>query len=209
MQSYANKYSITMIGDSVPAAPVIVHRCMYSADQDELNRLLLRTGQGDRSAFEELYRRTAAKLFGISLRLLRDRDDAEEVLQEIYVTIWRRAASFDASRAGAMTWLVALSRNKAIDRLRQHRRAALAGVGWGDTLDEAAAPTVDPDRTEDYRRLQRCLDELDPQHQRSLREAFFSGATYSELAARCKVPLGTMKSWIRRSLIQLRKCLEQ
>jgi len=198
-----------MIGDSVPAAPVIVHRCMYSADQDELNRLLLRTGQGDRIAFEELYRRTAAKLFGISLRLLRDRDDAEEVLQEIYVTIWRRAASFDASRAGAMTWLVALSRNKAIDRLRQHRRAALAGVGWGDTLDEAAAPTVDPDRTEDYRRLQRCLDELDPQHQRSLREAFFSGATYSELAARCKVPLGTMKSWIRRSLIQLRKCLEQ
>jgi RNA polymerase sigma factor (sigma-70 family) len=182
---------------------------MYSAEQDELNRLLLRTGQGDRSAFEELYRRTAAKLLGISLRLLRDRDDAEEVLQEIYVTVWRRAASFDASRAGAMTWLVALSRNKAIDRLRQHRRAALADVGWGDMLDDAAAPTVDPDRTEDYRRLQRCLDQLDPQHQRSLREAFFSGATYSELAARCKVPLGTMKSWIRRSLIQLRKCLEQ
>jgi RNA polymerase sigma-70 factor (ECF subfamily) len=182
---------------------------MYSAEQDELNQLLLRTGRGDRSAFEELYHRTAAKLLGISLRLLRDRDDAEEVLQEIYVTVWRRAASFDAGRGGAMTWLVALSRNKAIDRLRQHRRTALADVGWGDTLDDAAAPTADPDRTEDYRRLQRCLDELDPQHQRSLREAFFSGATYSELAAQCKVPLGTMKSWIRRSLIQLRKCLEQ
>ena len=183
---------------------------MYSAQQDELNRLLHRTGQGDRSAFAELYRRTAAKLFGISLRLLRDRDDAEEVLQEIYVTVWRRASSFDASRAGAMTWLVALSRNKAIDRLRQQRRAALAAdAGWGDPSDDAATPTADPDRTEDYRRLQHCLDELDPQQQQPLREAFFSGATYSELAARCQVPLGTMKSWIRRSLIQLRKCLEQ
>src|SRR5579864_2856392 len=101
---------------------MIVHRCMYSAEQDELNRLLLRTGQSDRSAFEELYRRTAAKLFGISLRLLRDRDDAEEVLQEIYVTVWRRAASFDASRASAVPWLIALARNKAIDRLRQQRR---------------------------------------------------------------------------------------
>jgi RNA polymerase sigma-70 factor, ECF subfamily len=182
---------------------------MSLAEQDELNRLLHRTVQGDRDAFAELYRRTAAKLFGVCLRLLRDREDAEEVLQEIYVTVWRRAVSFDSRRASAITWLVALSRNKAIDRLRQQRRTALAGVGWSDTIEEVATPTADPDQTEDYRRLQRCLDELDPQQQRSLREAFFSGATYSELAARWKVPLGTMKSWIRRSLIQLRKCLEQ
>ena len=182
---------------------------MDFAEQDELKRLLQQTGQGDRSAFAELYRRTSPKLFGICLRLLRDRDDAEEVLQEIYVTVWRRATSFDASRASATAWLIALSRNRAIDRLRQQRRSVLVSEGLGDTMDEDATATLDSERTEEYRRLQRCLEQLEPLHQRSLREAFFSGATYSELAARAKVPLGTMKSWIRRSLIQLRKCLEQ
>jgi len=177
--------------------------------QDELNRLLQQTGQGDRGAFADLYRQTSPKLFGICLRLLRDRDDAEEVLQEIYVTVWRRAASFDATRAGAITWLIALSRNRAIDRLRQHRRAVLVSEDLDEVMDKEATATADTERAEEYRRLQQCLEQLDPQHQRSLREAFFSGATYSELAARCKVPLGTMKSWIRRSLIQLRKCLEQ
>lgn len=184
--------------------------CMYFVEQDELNRLLQQTGQGDRDAFAQLYRRTSPKLFGVCLRLLRDRNDTEEVLQEIYVTVWRRAASFDASRAGAISWLIALSRNKAIDRLRQHRRTVLVFEDLGDTVDDKEAPaTPDSERTDEYRRLQRCLEQLDPQHQRSLREAFFSGATYSELAARSKVPLGTMKSWIRRSLLQLRKCLEQ
>jgi RNA polymerase sigma factor (sigma-70 family) len=140
---------------------------------------------------------------------LRDRDDAEEVLQEIYVTVWSRAASFDASRASAVAWLVALSRNKAIDRLRQRRRAAVVSEDLDDITDTASTPTAESDKTEDYRRLQRCLEALDPQQRRSLREAFFSGATYSELATRWKIPLGTMKSWIRRGLIQLRKCLEQ
>jgi RNA polymerase sigma factor (sigma-70 family) len=184
--------------------------CTYLAEQDPLNRLLQQTGQGDRDAFAQLYRRTSPKLFGVCLRLLRDRNDAEEVLQEIYVTVWRRAASFDASRAGAISWLIALSRNKAIDRLRQHRRTVLVFEDLDDTADDKETPaTADSERTDEYRRLQRCLEQLDPQHQQSLREAFFSGATYSELAARSKVPLGTMKSWIRRSLLQLRKCLEQ
>jgi RNA polymerase sigma factor (sigma-70 family) len=181
---------------------------MHFAEQDELNRLLLQTGQGDQRAFAELYRRTSPKLFGICLRLLRDRNDAEEVLQEIYVTVWRRASSFDPTRASAVPWLIALSRNKGIDRLRQRRRALPEPEVLGEEVADGA-PTADLEKTEDYRRLQRCLGELDPQHQRSLREAFFSGATYSELATRCKVPLGTMKSWIRRSLMQLRKCLEQ
>jgi RNA polymerase sigma-70 factor, ECF subfamily len=182
---------------------------MDFAEQDELNRLLHRTAQSDRAAFAELYRRTAPKLFGVCLRLLRDRDDAEEVLQEIYVTVWRRAASFDAGRASAVAWLVALSRNKAIDRLRQRRRAVVVSEDLDDIGDTTSTPTAEPDKTEDYRQLQRCLEALDPQQQRSLREAFFSGATYSELATRWKIPLGTMKSWIRRGLIQLRKCLEQ
>ncbi len=181
-----------------------------SAERDELNRLLLQTGRNDQKAFAELYKRTSSKLFGVCLRMLRDRGEAEEVLQETYTTVWRRAASFDASRASAITWLVTLSRNKAIDRLRQHREERLDDPSRLDeTADEQPTPAADAETSQEYRRLQQCLDELEPQQQSSVREAFFTGATYKELATRCKVPLGTMKSWIRRSLMQLRTCLDQ
>jgi RNA polymerase sigma factor (sigma-70 family) len=177
---------------------------------DDLNRLLQNTARNDQAAFAELYKRTSSKLFGVCLRMLRDRAEAEDVLQETYTTVWRRAASFDATRASAITWLVTLSRNKAIDRLRQHREELLDDPKNLDVaVDEQPTPAADAETSQEYRRLQHCLDELEPQQQSSVREAFFSGATYNELAIRCKVPLGTMKSWIRRSLIQLRQCLDQ
>jgi RNA polymerase sigma factor (sigma-70 family) len=171
---------------------------------------LQQTGRKDQKAFAELYKRTSSKLFGVCLRMLRDRGEAEEVLQETYTTVWRRADGFDASRASAITWLVTLSRNKAIDRLRQHREELLDDPSKLDeTVDEQPTPAADAETSQEYQRLQHCLDELDPQQQSSVREAFFTGATYNELATRCKVPLGTMKSWIRRSLMQLRTCLDQ
>ena len=180
------------------------------AGADDLNRLLQNTGRSDQAAFAELYKRTSSKLFGVCLRMLRDRGEAEEVLQETYTAVWRRASSFDATRASAITWLVALSRHKAIDRLRQHREELLDDPENLDVaVDEQPTPATDAETSQEYRRLQQCLDELEPQQQSSVREAFFSGATYNELAARRKVPLGTMKSWIRRSLIQLRQCLDQ
>jgi RNA polymerase sigma-70 factor (ECF subfamily) len=180
------------------------------AERDELNQLLQLAGRNDQKAFAELYKRTSSKLFGVCLRMLRDRGEAEEVLQETYTTVWRRAGSFDASRASAITWLITLSRNKAIDRLRQHREELLDDPSKLDeTVDEQPTPAAGAETSQEYQRLQHCLDELDPQQQSSVREAFFTGATYNELATRCKVPLGTMKSWIRRSLMQLRTCLDQ
>jgi RNA polymerase sigma factor (sigma-70 family) len=180
------------------------------ADRDELNRLLVQTGRNDREAFAELYKRTSAKLFGVCLRLLRNPSEAEEVLQETYTTVWRRAAAFDAAKASAITWLITLSRNKAIDRLRQSREESQDGSAeFSESLDGQPTPPAVAEASQEYRRLQECLDELEPQQRASVREAFFSGATYNELAKRCKVPLGTMKSWIRRSLMQLRTCLEQ
>jgi RNA polymerase sigma factor (sigma-70 family) len=179
------------------------------AERDELNHLLQQSGRSDQKAFAELYKRTSSKLFGVCLRMLRDRGEAEEVLQETYTTVWRRASSFDASKASAITWLVTLSRNKAIDRLRQHREELMDDPSRLDeVVDEQPTPATDAQTSQEYQRLQRCLDELEPQQQSSVREAFFTGATYNELAARCKVPLGTMKSWIRRSLMQLRTCLD-
>jgi len=141
---------------------------------------------------------------------LRDRSEAEEVLQETYATVWQRAAGFDAAKAGAITWLITLSRNKAIDRLRQRREERLDDPSkLEETIDVQPTPAARAEASQEYRRLQDCLDELEPQKRDSVREAFFSGATYNELAQRCKVPLGTMKSWIRRSLLLLQTCLGQ
>jgi RNA polymerase sigma factor (sigma-70 family) len=180
------------------------------AERAELNQLLIQTGRNDQKAFAELYKRTSSKLFGVCLRMLRDRSEADEVLQETYTTVWRRAASFDDTKAGAITWLVALARNKSIDRLRQHREEQLEDPFMLDVMDgDQATPAAEAESSQEYRRLEKCLDDLEPQHRNSVREAFFTGATYNELAKRCKVPLGTMKSWIRRSLMQLRTCLDQ
>jgi RNA polymerase sigma factor (sigma-70 family) len=180
------------------------------AERDELNRLLIATGRNDQKAFAELYKRTSSKLFGVCLRMLHDRGEAEEVLQETYTTVWRRAASFDAAKASAITWLITLSRNKAIDRLRQHREELLDDPSrLNEAVDNEPTPAADAETRQEYQRLQHCLDELEPQQRDSVREAFFTGATYNELATRCMVPLGTMKSWIRRSLMQLRTCLDQ
>ncbi len=180
------------------------------AEREELNRLLIQTGRNDQKAFAELYKRTSSKLFGVCLRMLRDRSEAKEVLQETYTTVWRRAAGFDAAKASAITWLITLSRNKAIDRLRQHREELVDDPSkLEQAIDDQPTPAVDAETSQEYGRLQKCLDALEPQQRDSVREAFFTGATYNELATRSKVPLGTMKSWIRRSLMQLRVCLEQ
>lgn len=178
-------------------------------ERDELSEVLVQVAFGNQRAFAELYRRTAAKLFGICLRMLADHGEAEEVLQEIYTTVWRRAESFDAGRASAITWLIALARNKAIDRLRQrHEHQLYRSADLDDLVDERPGPATQAEATQEHRRLWECLQALEPRQRHSVREAFFSGSTYSELAARCHVPLGTMKSWIRRGLLQLRTCLD-
>jgi RNA polymerase sigma factor (sigma-70 family) len=178
-------------------------------DQEELNRLLAQTATGDRVAFADLYRRISPRLLGVCVRMLADRREAEEVLQETFVTVWQRASTFDPALAGATTWLVALARNKAIDRLRQHRgRASDPEFNLEAIADEDPTPAARVERGEEYRRLEKCMDELEPQQRGSIREAFFSGLTYAALAEGARVPLGTMKSWIRRGLMQLRACLE-
>ncbi|WP_323122278.1 sigma-70 family RNA polymerase sigma factor [Burkholderia alba] len=174
-----------------------------------LNAILLRVARGDQPAFAELYRLTSARLFGVIVRMLRDRGEAEDVLQEVYTTAWRRADSFDPARGSAMTWLVTLGRNRTIDRMRQHREDPLDEQAALDIPDDDPTPAARAESNQERVRLERCLDTLDPQQSLAVREAFYTGATYSELAERLRVPLGTMKSWIRRSLMQLKACLER
>ena len=178
-------------------------------DTAELGGLLRSVAGGDQRAFAELYRRTSSKLFGICLRMLHQRGEAEDVLQEVYTSVWRRAKTFDPARAAAMTWLITLARNRAIDRLRQHRESHLDDAAASELVDDRPTPLAETESSQERMRLERCMDTLEPQQKSAVRAAFFSGATYNELATRGDMPLATMKSWIRRSLIRLRSCLEQ
>jgi RNA polymerase sigma factor (sigma-70 family) len=180
--------------------------------RDRLATLLRHTAAGDRSALGDLYRATSAKLYGVILRIVKDAGEAEDVLQDVYMVVWRRASAFDPDRGSAVTWLAAVARNRAIDRLRA-RRPADGGQAAETALAEAADPTpLAPEtleRSEEHRRLAECLGTLEPKHADAIRTAFYEGVTYDQLAGRSGVPTGTMKSWIRRSLIRLRGCLEQ
>src|SRR5262252_6435240 len=166
---------------------------------------------GDRAALQTVYRLTSTKLFGVCLRILRERGEAEDVLQEVYVTVWRKAADFNASRASPMTWLISIARNRSIDRLRASRQSRnMAPIDQAaEVPDSAAGADSALERVQADARLYRCLNELTSHERAALRGAFFDGNTYEDLAARMKVPLGTMKSWIRRALIKLKACLEQ
>jgi RNA polymerase sigma-70 factor (ECF subfamily) len=175
----------------------------------ELVRLLAATGDEDRACFAQLYRLTSAKLFGICLRICEDRQAAEDVLQEVYTTVWKRAGAFDPGRASPVTWLAAIARNRAIDWRRS--RGSMAWTS-ADAIDELAdeKPSVREAMLADEaeRELLRCMEELEPDANSAIRQAFFGGLTYAELAERRGVPLGTMKSWIRRGLLRLKGCLD-
>lgn len=170
-----------------------------------------RLAGGDRAALQTAYRLTSAKLFGVCLRILQERSEAEDVLQEVYLTVWQKAADFDPARASPMTWLITIARNKAIDRLRAGGRSRR--MEPIDNVPEIAdaAPLAD-DRLaqgEDNAKLKNCLGGLAANEQSALRGAFFDGNTYEELAVRLSEPLGTIKSRIRRALVKLKTCLEQ
>jgi RNA polymerase sigma-70 factor (ECF subfamily) len=184
-----------------------------SADEARMRlaAALAAVGRGDRAALRQVYDMTAAKLFGICLRICGERASAEDVLQTVYIKVWERAGQFDAARASPITWLATIARNGAIDW-----RRSVAGRATRDSLPEQAAfavadeaPRVDQSlvAAEEGEQLHRCLGELEERTRACIRSAFFDGSTYAELAEREKVPLGTMKSWIRRGLMRLKDCL--
>ncbi len=182
----------------------------------DTNRSLIATAlgripTGDRAALQTVYRLTSAKLFGVCLRILGERGEAEDALQEVYVTVWRKAADFDANRASPMTWLIAIARNRSIDRLRASRYSRnMDPIGAAGEIADAG-PGADRalESVQEHARLHGCLDGLASHERAALHGAFFDGNTYEDLAMRMKVPLGTMKSWIRRAMIKLKACLEQ
>jgi RNA polymerase sigma-70 factor (ECF subfamily) len=176
---------------------------------DSPERLVTQIALGNRAAFETLYRATADKLFGICLRVLGERAEAEEVLQEVFAAVWRKAGQYDPRQGNAMSWLGITARNRAIDRLRARpARGSLGAIEVAEVADHSASPERQAEASSDREHLSRCLEQLEPRRRALIREAFFGGFTYEELASRMQAPLGSIKSWIRRGLLQLRACLE-
>ena len=175
----------------------------------ELVEALVATGREDRAAFRTLYRLTSAKLFGVCLRICQDRSAAEDVLSDVYLLIWRRAGAYEPGRASPITWLATIARNRAIDWRRSTAARPSASLDDApDVADDQPSAVDQLLRSEEDGRLHLCLDQLDDRQRGAIRTAFFDGLTYAELAERDSVPLGTMKSWVRRGLLRLKDCLD-
>jgi RNA polymerase sigma-70 factor (ECF subfamily) len=180
----------------------------------EIDSLIARIALGDRRAFSSLYESTSAKLFGICLRVLNDRAEAEEVLQEVFVKVWHNAKRYKAGGFSPMTWLITIARNASIDRLRKRRsRKEDGGQAAQDAVQTLADPTPGPEAqavaSGERAQLAGCLNTLEPDRAEAVRRAYLMGETYEDLALRFAVPLNTMRTWLRRSLLKLKECLSQ
>ena len=176
---------------------------------------LARTALGDRAAFRRVYEMTSHHLLGVAMRVLGRHDLGEEVLQEVYVAVWQRAHSYRASAANPMTWLIAMVRHRAIDLLRSRSGSELeaqtaAMQAAGDlALDRLAAGGSDFNAALEARHLGPCMAELVGPQRQSLALAYYDGLSHAEVAAQMAVPIGSVKTWIRRGLDHLRRCLGQ
>jgi RNA polymerase sigma-70 factor (ECF subfamily) len=176
--------------------------------QAELVWLLGAVAKGDKAAFERLYGATRAKLYGVLLRILGRPELAEEVMQETYLKVWKMADKFDPALASPITWMVAIARNRAIDIVR--KRSEVSIEDEKDAQNVAAdtpAPLARRDMTEELKRLLACLGKLDPEKQRIVLLAYYSGWSREQLATKLDIPVNTIKTWLRRSLLEIRECM--
>ena len=175
---------------------------------DPISALLSQVGLGNRPAFGQLYDLTSAKLFGVCLRLLRDRAEAEDALQEVFIKIWHNAARFQQAEASPMAWLVAIARNQSIDKLRARRAPALDLDEAFDVADQGPGPEALAMAGDEKSKIDHCLEQLPDNRAEAVRAAYVEGYSYLELATRFGLPLNTLRTWLRRSLLSLRECLE-
>lgn len=175
---------------------------------DPLAPLLTQIAAQDRAAFGKLYHASSAKLMGVLLRILGNRSEAEDAMQEIYTRVWLRAGSFDAQKGRAMTWLITLARHHAIDRLRA-RPTPSDDAGLDLIIDPIPRAETRLIAQSEAKRINSCMDRLDPRHATALRGAYLSGKSYDELALAGNVPLNTMRTWLRRGLLSLKDCMDE
>ncbi|MEQ1650545.1 MAG: sigma-70 family RNA polymerase sigma factor [Hyphomicrobiaceae bacterium] len=174
----------------------------------QLSDLMQRVAQGDRAAFRTLYAATSAKLYGVVLRILKRRDLADEVLQEAYVRIWNNAGSFDPGRASPITWMATIARNRALDEVRKVTPVSLDQMPEAfEIRDPQMLVSEQMEVTDEFKRLQRCLEGLEPQRRDIVKLAYLEGRSREDLSVMFNTPVATIKTWLHRSLKQLKSCL--
>jgi RNA polymerase sigma-70 factor, ECF subfamily len=174
----------------------------------DLVSLIAAVAKGDEAAFERLYVATRAKLYGVVLRILRRQELAEEIIQETYVKIWNSAGQFNPELASPITWMTSIARNRAIDLVRKKSEASIEEEP--DAM-EVAADSPDPlarrEMTEELKRLLECVGRLEPDRQKLVLLAYYNGWSREQLAEKFAAPINTIKTWLRRSLLDIRECL--
>ncbi|MGH8165693.1 MAG: RNA polymerase sigma factor [Woeseiaceae bacterium] len=182
--------------------------------EPDLNALLQRSGRGDQRAFRELYDAAAPKIMAIAVRLLNDRHQAEDVVQQTMISAWRSGSDYDPERSQATTWLASIARYRALDLLRKSaRQHAILREGQHDILQvlghDQSLHKSDPIPSETVSRLEHCLGEITRDQAGCIQLAFVDGLTFSEIATQLDRSIGTVKSWVRRGLQKLRECVER
>src|SRR5580692_3463559 len=173
-----------------------------------LVELIAAVAKGDEAAFDRLYAATRAKLYGVVLRILRRTDLADEVMQDAYLRVWRSAGEFDPSRATPITWMVAIARNRALDVVRKKGEASIEEeTQVMEAASEEPSPLARHEMTDELRRLLACLGDLEEERRRLVLLAYYSGWSREQLAEKFETPVNTVKTWLRRSLLQIRECL--
>ncbi|WP_024605718.1 MULTISPECIES: sigma-70 family RNA polymerase sigma factor [unclassified Pseudoalteromonas] len=171
-------------------------------DNDDLLPLLCATAQGDKNAFSSLYQQTSGKLFAISLNMLTNRAHAEEALQDAFIKIWHNASEYNASKGTVISWMISIVRYRSLDSLRYHKVRKEQSLGDDKYENECIDVNYDEET-----KLVNCIEQLEPQQKQAIHLAYYKGLSHSELVAHIETPLGTVKSWIRRGLMQLQRCL--
>jgi len=186
---------------------------------DTISELLLRVAGQDRAAFRQLYSEAAPKLTGVLFRILGNRAEVEDALQDVFIRIWQRATQFQPDKGRGMSWMIAVTRNHALDRLRTRPEAAgmrqsqARDADGQDPLERLADPQAGAEATlvahGEARRVMLCFDELETDRAAAVKGAYIEGASYHDLAERHGVPINTMRTWLRRGLQRLKECLDR
>lgn len=165
--------------------------------------------RGDQRALKLIYEREGPRMLGVAMRLIKRRALAEEIVHDAFLSIWRHAAKFDPERGSGMTWIYAILRNRALTILRDESRTELSNEPIGEeTASEDASPEKIILGLSDAKALRHCLEKLEEKRRHAVVLAYTEGLSHGELAGRLGLPLGTVKSWLRRSLLTLKECLQ-
>lgn len=178
-------------------------------ERTDIEELIGKIALGDRSALAALYDATSGKLFSICLRVLRNRSEAEDAVQEVYLRIWAKADRYAVTGHSPMTWLITVARNLSIDRLRAKKSSYVNLDSVGELVENRPGPEATSIAASEQRRISACFEELPSDRADAVRAAYLDGASYQALADRFDVPLNTMRTWLRRSLISLKECLSR